>query len=102
MTTQLSQSDSDLEKAPLPGRAETFVIEEGVTLVQLIVEGLTNAKIKVIEHLAQKHNLKAILLQDTQASDFSRVKVCGYQLVAHTESNIYGTATFVKNTSSAR
>ena len=35
--------------------------------------------------------------QETHASDTSRLKICGYQLAAHTESNIYRTATFVKN-----
>ena len=96
MTTQLSPSDSNLEQAPLLERTETFVLEEGVTSLQLNVEDLTKAKINVIEHLAQKYNPTAILLQETHASDTSRLKICGYQLAAHTESNIYGTASFVK------
>ena len=96
-STQLSPSDSNLEQAPLLERTEISVVEEGVTLLQLNVEGLTKAKINVIEHLAQKYNPTAILLQETHASDTSRLKICGYQLAAHTKSNIYGTASFVKN-----
>ena len=49
----MSQSDPDLERAPLPGWAETFVVEEKVTLVHLNEKGLTKAKINVIEHLAK-------------------------------------------------
>ena len=97
MMTQLSPSDSNLEQAPLLERTEISVIEEGVTLLQLNVEGLTKAKINVIEHLAQKYNPTAILFQETHASNTSHLKICGYQLAAHTESNIYGTASFVKN-----
>ena len=66
-------------------------------MLQLNVEGLTQAKIIVIEHLVQKYNPTAILLQETHANDTSRLKVCRYQLAAHTKSNIYGTATFAKN-----
>ena len=97
MTTQLSPSDSNLEQAPLLERTEICVVEEGVTLLQLNVEDLTKAKINLIEHLAQKYNLTAILFQETYASDTSRLKISGYQLAALTESNIYGTASFVKN-----
>ena len=86
MTTQLSKSDSDLQQAPLPGCAENFVVEEGVTLLQLNVEGITKAKTNAIEHLAQKYNPTAKVLQETHASDTSRLKICGYQLAAHTES----------------
>ena len=64
---------------------------------QVNVEGLTNTKINVIKHLAQKYDPTAILPQETHASDTSRLKICGYQLAAHTESNIYVTASFVKN-----
>ena len=99
MKTQLFQFDSNLEQAPLPGWAETFVVEKGVTSLQLNVEGLTKAKINVIKHLVQKYNPTATLLQETHASDTSCLKICGYQLAAHTESNVYGIATFVKNAS---
>ena len=99
MTAQLSQSDSSLEQTPLSGQPETFIVKERITLLQLNAEGLTRARINVIEHLAQKYNPTAILIQEIHASDTSRLKICGYQLAAHTESNIYGTATFVKNVS---
>ena len=66
-------------------------------MLQLNVEGLTKAKINVIEHLAQKYNPTAILLQETHASDTSRLKICGYRLAADTKSNIYGAASFVRN-----
>ena len=77
MTAQLSQFDSNLEQTPLPGRPETFVVKERITLLQLNAEGLTKTKINIIEHLAQKYNPTAILIQETHASDTSRLKICG-------------------------
>ena len=69
MTTQLSQSDSDLKHTPLPGRAVISVVEEGVALVQLNVKCFIQANINVFEPLAQNHNPTAILLQETHASE---------------------------------
>ena len=67
-------------------------------MLQFNVEGLTKAKINVIEHLAQRYNPTAILPK-RHMCDTSRLKICRYQLelAAHSESNIYGTATCVKN-----
>ena len=70
---------------------------DGVTLLQLNVEGLTKAKINVLTHLAQAHAVTAILLQETHYKDRSHLKILGYTLTACTEIEVYGTATFVKH-----
>ena len=82
---------------PLSGRTPAVVVCDGVTLLQLNVEGLTKAKINVLTSLAQTHAVTAILLQDTNCKDRSHLKISGYTLAACTESEVYGTATFVKH-----
>ena len=78
------------------GQAARTAVREGVTLLQLNVEGLTKAKINILEHLVSTHKATTILLQETHVMDTSRLKIAGYTLAAHTESAIHGTATFVK------
>jgi len=67
------------------------------SLLQLNVESLTKAKINVLTHLAEAHAVTAILLQETHYKDRSHLKIPGYTLAACTESEVYGTATFVKH-----
>jgi len=50
---------------PLSGQTPAVVVRDGVTLLQLNVEGLTKAKINVLTRLAQAHAVTAILLQET-------------------------------------
>ena len=73
------------------------VVFDDVTLLQLSVEGLTMVKIHVLTRLAQAHAVTAILLQETHYKDRSHLKIPGYTLAACTESEVYGTATFVKH-----
>ena len=86
------------EHVPLSGQATPVVIRDGITVLQLNVEGLTKAKITIIEHILQTHKVTAILLQETHVSDSSRLKIPGFTLAACTESDIHGIATFIKNT----
>jgi len=81
---------------PLSGRTTAAVVRDGVTLLQLNVEGLTKAKINFLTRLAEAHAMTAILLQETHNKDRSHLKIPGYILAACTESAVYGTATFVK------
>jgi len=108
------------------------VVHDGVTLLQLNVEGLTKMKINVLTHLVQAHavtairlqkarykdrsHLKipemkinvlthlvqahavtAIRLQKARYKDRSHLKIPGHTLATCTESELYGTATFVKH-----
>ena len=59
------------------------------------VDGLIKTKI-IIQHLVQNHKVTAIFLQETCTIDSSKLKICSYTLAAHTISNIYGIAIFVK------
>ena len=98
MRTQSQQPNTDPKHVPSLEQAARTAEREGVTLLQLNVEGLTKAKINILEHLVSTHKVTAILLQETHVIDTSRLKIAGYTLAAHTESTIHGTATFVKQT----
>ena len=74
-----------------------MVVCDDVTLLQLSVEGLTIVKIHVLTRLTQAHAVTAILLQETHYTDRSHLKIPGNTLAACTESEVYGTATFVKH-----
>ena len=83
---------------PLSGQTAN-VVRSGISLLQLNVEGITKAKISIISHLARTYDATAILLQETHAYDANRLKIAGYDLAAHTNSPIHGTATFARNSS---
>ena len=54
-------------------------------------------KINVLTHLVQAHAVTAIRLQKARYKDRSHLKIPGHTLAACTESELYGTATFVKH-----
>ena len=83
---------------PLSGLTAN-VVRSGIRLLQLNVEGITKAKISIISHLAVTYDATAILLQETHVDDANRLKIAGYDLAAHTNRPIYGTATFARNSS---
>ena len=97
MNPSCPQPEADTK---LSGQASFDVIQEGVSVLQLNVEGLTKAKINVIEQLLQTHKATVVLLQETHAKDSSYLKIPGFTLAAHTVSEIHGIATFVKSTHS--
>jgi len=80
-----------------PYQTPVVVERDGVTLLQLSVEGLRKVKINVLNQLAQTHAVTAILLQGTHYKDRSHHKMPGYTLAAYTKSEVHGTATFVKH-----
>ena len=51
MRTQPQQPNTDPKHVPFLGQAAQTAEREGVTLLQLNVEGLTKAKISILEHL---------------------------------------------------
>ena len=78
------------------GRATSVVIVRGLVLLQLNAEGISKAKIQVIEHLATKSLATVILLQETHVANPDVLNIPGYSLVAHTSRRVHGVATFVQ------
>ena len=68
MNPPRSQSDADPNLVPFSGQASPDVIREGVSVLHLNVEGLTKAKINVIEQLLQTHKATVVLLQETHTT----------------------------------
>jgi len=99
---QPQQADTLLKQAPFFGRTLSPVVREGVTLLQLNVEGLTKAKTDVLVHLAHTHKVAVILLQETHVKESSHLKIPSYTLAALTKSDVHGTATFVNNRNTSR
>ena len=98
ISPQSEAPDATPEHVPLSG--QTVKVERsGIRLLQLKVEGITKAKISIISHLAITYDATAILLQETHADNANRLKIAVYDLAAHTNSPIYGTATFARNSS---
>lgn len=58
------QPGANLEPVPSSGQTMSDVIQDGITVLQLNVEGLTKSKLSLIEHLLQVHKATAILLQE--------------------------------------
>jgi len=92
---QPRKGDAVPKHVPMSGQIPVVVVRDGVTLLQLNVEGLTKVKVNVLTHLAQAHAVTAILLQETHYKHRSHLKIPGYTLAACTESKVHGTATFV-------
>ena len=84
------------EQASFSGRATSVVIWRGLVPLQLNAEGISKAKIQVIEHLATKNLATVILLQETRVTNPDVLNIPGYSLAAHTSSRIHGVATFVE------
>ncbi|XP_076817991.1 uncharacterized protein LOC143463411 [Clavelina lepadiformis] len=63
MRSQPKQPNTDPKHVPSLGQAARTAVREGVTLLQLNVEGLTKAKINILEHLVSTHKVTTILLQ---------------------------------------
>ena len=96
MRIQQVQSELSPEHAPSSGRASPDVKPDGISVLQLNVEGITKPKITVIEHLLQTHKATIVLLQETHSEEPSKLKIPGYHLTAHTKSSVHGIATFVR------
>lgn len=66
-------------------------------MLQLNVEGLTEAKITLVKRILQKQKAITILFQGTHTTDRSHFEIPGLTLAAHTESGVHSIATFVKD-----
>ena len=68
-----------------------------LALLQLNVEGLTITKTNILEQIASKNNVTAILLQETHAGNKNILKVPGYTLAGYIANKHHGMATYVCN-----
>ncbi|KAL7864615.1 hypothetical protein AOLI_G00160350 [Acnodon oligacanthus] len=79
------------------GWADTPSVEnQGLLVLQLNVEGLTIAKLKVIRHLADFNNVAVVLLQKTHWVYDDNLKLPGFLLTGSIHSKKHGMATFVR------
>ena len=74
----------------------------GPNILQLNVEGLTRAKCEVIQHLAAKHAISVILLQETHSPSDDKLNICGFTVVGAVHSLKLGVATLVRNDLSSK
>ena len=79
------------EHASFTGRPTSVVIRRGLVLLQLNAEGISKAKIQVIEHLAT-----VILLQETHVTNPDVLNIPDNSPAACTSSIVHGVATFVQ------
>ena len=59
------QTGANPEHVPLPGQASQNVIRDGITVLQLNVEGLTKAKISIIELINHRNLLPSSFKKPT-------------------------------------
>ena len=76
-------------------RAAAVVEGDGDAILQLNVEGLTNAKLTIIEQLAYNNKVTAILLQETHCETTEKLAIPEFTLAAHILNKQHGLATFV-------
>ena len=103
-TNVLNQSHSDLQPsqaqrsrqhASFSGRAASAVESQGLTVLQLNVEGLTTAKLSVLEHVATTNKATVVLLQETHKESDTILKLPGFTLAGYTKCKHHGLASFV-------
>ena len=82
--------------APSSGRADIPTVEnQGLSVLQLNAEGLTNAKLEVIRQLADSNQVAVVLLQETHRTTDDNLKLSGFVLAGSISSKHHGMATFV-------
>ena len=74
----------------------------GPNILQLNVEGLTRAKCEVIQHLAAKHAISVILLQETHSTLDDKLKIYGFTVIGAVHHPKLGAATLVRNDLSSK
>ena len=83
--------------APSSGRAVIPTVEnQGLSVLQLNAEGLTNAKLEVIRQLADSNQVAVVLLQETHRTTDDNLKLSGFVLAGSIPSKHHGMATFVR------
>ena len=95
VTVTTSSSHPPPEHVHFSGRAVPTIIGQELFLLQLNVEGIFKAKLKIITHLATENKANTILLQEMHAKRPDMLTIPGYSLAAHTISDSYGIDTFI-------
>ena len=70
--------------------------DNGSTILQLNVKGLTNSKLTIIEQLAHTNKVTAILLQETHCETTEKLTIPEFTLASHILNKQHGLATFVR------
>jgi exonuclease III len=65
-------------------------------ILQLNVEGLTQPKRDIINHLATVHNANIILLQETHQENVKKLVIEGFTLTHFIPTKVLGIATYIK------
>ena len=76
--------------------AAAVVEDDGSTILQLNVKGLTNSKLTIIEQLAHTNKVTAILLQETHCETTEKLTIPEFTLASHILNKKHGLATFVR------
>ena len=83
--------------APSSGRAVIPTVEnQGMPVLQLNAEGLTNAKLEVIHQLADSNQVAVVLLKETHRTTDDNLKLPEFLLAGSILSKHHGMATFVR------
>ena len=84
--------------ASLSGLAATPIAIEspGLMLLQLNFEGLTTAKLNIVEPIVRKSDVTIVLLQETHTDNKKFLKLPGFSLTAHNANKHHGIATMSK------
>ena len=78
--------------------ADTPSVEnQGLSVLQLNVEGLTTAKLEILRHLADSNRAAVVLLQETHCTSDNILKIPGFHLAGSIYSKQHGVATFVRS-----
>ena len=83
------------QHASLSGRTDSSA--ESLAILQINVEGLTIAKLDVLEQIAIKNSATVVLLQETHKENNATLKLPGFTFAGHTKSKHYGLATFIQD-----
>ena len=83
--------------APYSGRTVIPTVEnQGMSVLQLNAEGLTNAKLEVIRQLADSNHVAVLLLQEIHRTTDDNLKLPGFLIAGSISSKHHGMATFVR------
>ena len=81
----------------MTNHASHFQEARGPTLMQINVEGLTEAKREVIQHLAQKHPAMGLLLQETHSTKDEQLQIPGFNIITAIHHPKHGIATYARS-----
>ena len=83
----------------LSGQAVPSVesLGQGLAILQLNIEGLTTAKLTILEQIVTSNKATVVLIQETHQVSNSILKLPGFTLAGFTKNKHHGLATLVKS-----